>query len=342
MKPLSTRKMSLMLVTCMLFAAVLSACSPAQPAPAAPAAAQPAAKDFKVAALFSSKIAGSAWDENAYTGLKEIEKETGASIAFTENVQIPDIENTLSDYADQGYKLIIGNGFEYGDPMKAVAARYPNTTFVAITGAVSDTNVASLDYAQHELGYVTGVVAGLMTKTNKIGVVAATNTPNIIRYVEAAKLGAKSVNPNAAMSVVFINSWSDVQKGSEAAKAMVDNGVDILMHKANVVGQGVIQVAQQAGVYAIGDGSDQNSLAPKTVLTSGLASTPAMMVLVAKSVQEGTFKGGALAPGFKDGVLSLAPYYGLVPDDKAAQVDKVIEEIKSGALVVPEITQSTP
>ncbi len=113
---------------------------------------QSAQKPLKVAILFSEKISGSAFDENAYQGLQLIHSQLGAQVANTENVQVPDIQNTLRTYASSGYQLVFGNGFEYGDPEIAIAKDYPNTDFVSITGNVSSTNVSSVDFAQGEVG----------------------------------------------------------------------------------------------------------------------------------------------------------------------------------------------
>jgi basic membrane protein A and related proteins len=329
----------------MLFVMLLSACaSNAAPSTTPPTAAsasnptQSAQKPLKVAILFSEKISGSAFDENAYQGLQMIHTQLGAQVADTENVQVPDIQNTLRNYASNGYQLVFGNGFEYGDPEIAIAKDYPNTDFVSITGNVSSTNVSSVDFAQGESGYVLGVLAGLMTKSNKIGVVAGQAYPSVIRYTEGIKLGAKSVNPNAKVTVVYINSWTDAGKGQEAARALVNDGCDILMHKADVVGQAVIKVAQDNHIFAIGDGPDQEKLAPDTVLTSGIASTPDLMLLVAKQVQDGTFVGNKSTPGFAAGVLSLAPFNTIVPADVQTKVNQVVDQIKSGQLKVPEIT----
>jgi basic membrane protein A and related proteins len=152
----------------MLFAVMLSACasnaatSTTNPPTAASASnpTQSAQKQLKVAILFSEKISGSAFDENTYQGLQLIHTKLGAQVADTENVQVPDIQNTLRNYASNGYQLVFGNSFEYGDPEIAIAKDYPNTDFVSITGNVSSTNVSSVDFAQGESGYVLGVLAG--------------------------------------------------------------------------------------------------------------------------------------------------------------------------------------
>jgi len=288
--------------------------------------------------LFSEPITGSAFDENAYQGLQTIHDKLGAQIKYTDSIQTPNIQNVLRNYASNGYNLIIGNGYEYGDPEIAIAKDYPNTDFVAITGNVSAPNVESVDFAQGEAGYVLGVLAGLMTKSNKIGVVGGFSYPSILRFTNGIKLGVKSVNPNATVTVVFINSFTDAAKGQEAATALVNQGCDILMHKADAVGQAVIKVAQENHIYAIGDGPGQEALAPDTVLTSDMASTPELLLQVAQNVQNGTFKGGNTTPGIAAGVISFAPFSKAVTADVQAKVNQVIDQIKSGALTVPEDT----
>lgn len=318
-----------------IVAVLLVACATQASPTAVPASEAP----LKVAGLFSQKISGSAFDENAYQGLQYIKEQLGAEVAYSESVQVTDIENVLRKYADEGYNLIFGNGFEYGDPMLAVGPSYPNVAFVNITGAVEGPNVMGLDYAQHEMGYVAGVVAASMTSSGKIGFITGMTSPSVVRIGEAFKLAATATNPEVEVSVVYTGSWTDVEKAREAAVAMVQNGADVLFHDVGPGGPAVIQTAKESNIWAIGYGKGDVESAPDTVLTSPTVDMNALMLIAAQQVKSGTFSGGRLVPGYRDGVLGIDTLNKAIPSDVAAKIQKVIDDIKSGALVVPEITE---
>jgi basic membrane protein A and related proteins len=332
------------LLLLVLASTLLFACAAPQAAPTqapAPTVAPTTAPKLKVAMLFAQKIAGSAWDEIAYQGLKAIEKDMGAEIAYTENVQVADIENVLREYASKDFDLIIGNGFEFGDPMNALAKEFPKAAFVTVTGVATEPNVMSLDFAMHEIGYALGYVAGLMTESDKVGFVAGQPYPSVIRYTEGFKLGAKAANPDVDVKAIYTNSWDDAQKAREAAVALQQEGCDVIGHKVASAGQGIIKLAADNKLWAIGDGAGQIELAPDTVLTTGLTDMPALMVNLAKKVQDGKFEGGASTPGFADDVVSIGTLNKAIPADAQAKIEKMLADIKSGAIVVPQITEQT-
>lgn len=299
----------------------------------------PAKTQLKVAMLFSSAVAGNSWDGNGYTGLKDIKKKLGAKIAYTENVQLADIQQTASNYARQGYNLIYGNGFEYGQPFSQIASQFPNTKFVAITGVTKAKNLQSPQFAENEAGYLAGVVAGMMTKKNKIGCVGGQEQPFVVSDLEGMVLGAKYVNKKVKFHITYTGSFTDIAKARQAANALVDSGVDVLCQKDDNGGPAVIAVAKQRHIWAIGDSQDQNNLAPKNVLTSAVIFTPKIILEIAQSVASGKFKGGMPSYGVKQNAAGLSPYHGLVPKKVQNEVKKVIKLIKKGKIKVPLITK---
>ena len=301
-------------------------------------------KVLKVALILSGPANDQGWNAVALQGLKDAEAKFGIQSAYTENVGNADSEAAFMDYASQGYDLIIGHGFQYGDPAVRVGAKFPKQKFMAIESASKAGNVASYVIAVEQAGYLMGVLAASMTKTGTIGIVGGVEQPSIIKMVEAYKLGAKAYNPKVKVFDVYIGSFTDVSLGKEAALAMADKGADVLSHIANQAGTGVIKAAEERGLLATGDSFDQNFIAPKTVVCSTVYNVPILVTLAVDKVRGGTFGGGIFNMGMKEGVVDIAPYHDFessIPAKAKDMIAQMKKKIISGALVIPVITKST-
>jgi len=301
-------------------------------------------KVFKVAMLTSGPVNDGGWNAAAYQGLMDISEKLGFETAYTENVAVADIEAGYIDYASQGFDLIIGHGFEFGDPAVRVGERYPDTKFVAIESNAHSENVASYRMACKEAGYLMGVLAAEMSTTGKLGIIGGVEQPSIVQVLEAYKLGAKSVNPDAEVYDVYVGTFTDVAKGKEAAMAMIDKGADVLSHCANQAGTGLIKAAEEKGLFATGDSYDQNFLAPQTILSSTIYNVPALVLAAATHVKNGTFKGEIIELGTSDGCIDIAPYHELeskIPEEVKTKIDNLQKQIIDGTLVVPSIEEKT-
>ena len=268
------------------------------------------AEAVKVALLASSPMNDGGWNEDAYNALLQME-EDGAEIAYTENVAAADIQSLLRNYADNGFNLIIGNGFEYSAPMAEVAPEYPDVYFFANSGDQSNgTNLGGCLYTWGEMGYLTGYLAGKMTETNKIGFVGAMETLSISAEVRAFTDAAKLVNPDAEVTVAYTGSWSDVTKGYEAAQAQINAGCDVLMGIGDACDAGAIQACGESGGKAvfIGFASDMNFHDPEVVVTSGVQSTTRVMKWVYDEMVAGNFPAVTLDAGAKDGFQYLGTW----------------------------------
>lgn len=300
------------------------------------------ATQFKVAMLFSAPVAGNSWDQNGYRGLQLIKRTLKAKVAYTESVQLADIPQALRNYAGQGYNLIFGNGFEYGQPMSQVASQFPNVKFVAVTGSSSTPrNLQEPQFAQNQAGYLAGVVAGLMTKSNKVGCVGGQQLPFVVSQLEGFKVGVRAVNKRATVRVTYTGSFTDVAKAKQAAGALVDTGVDVLCQKDDNGGPAIIGVAKSRGIWAIGDSTDQNKLARKTVLTSAVLEAPAVILGIGRQAMNGTFKSGKPYYGVKQHAVGLSPYHGLVPGRVAKRLRQIERRIAQGKIKVPLRTKPT-
>ncbi len=325
------RKKGLPMGVLVLASLLVGACGGAAATPTAGAS-------FRVAAVFPGSISDQGFNQSGYEGLKAIEAQLGAETAYSETTPVANFEQVYRDFANQGYDVIIGHGFEFGDVALKVAPDYPDIKFVVDSNdVVSGPNISGLMPRSWDAAYLAGVVAGHMSKTGKIGGVAGFDFPVIVAQMEAYKLGAQSVNPDVEVTLVYIGTFDDVAKGKEAALAQISAGADVIYHIADAAGVGVIQAAQEQGVYAIGWGLDQNSIAPDTVIVSEIVDLARLLLLEATDIKEGNFKGEVRFFGLETGVTGLSDFHGLVPEDVAAAAEAVKQDIISGKLVVPFI-----
>lgn len=301
---------------------------------------------LKVALCVTGPINDGGWCTTAYNGLMKASELYDIETSYIENIAVVDMESAFTDYASQGYDLVIGHGFQFGDPALNVGANYPDTNFAIIEGSVSSDNVASYNLKTQENGYLEGVLAAHLTETGKVGMVSGVEGPSLIKIVEAFKLGAKSVSPDIEVMQAYTGSFSDVTKAKEAAMAMIDDGADVIAHCANQGGTGAIKAAEERGVLAMGSTTDQNALAPDTVVTSGLSDISSLLVEAIRSIVEGEFDGGLYELGYADveGISGLAPYYGFedkIPEDVKEEIKNLQQKIISGEFQVPKVEQIT-
>ncbi len=298
---------------------------------------------FKMAAIFQTSIE-EPWDGAIHEAALKVADEMGITYEFAENVKAADFSKVVREYSERGFDLIVGDAFLAGEePSRAVAKDYPDVAYAF--GSEFDEqapNYSVFDNWIHEPAYLSGVIAGMMTESNILGVVAAIPIPEVNRLVGAFKAGALSVNPDVKVKVAMIGSWFDPPKAKEAAVAMIEGGADLLFAERF----GVFEAAKEAGIYAFGNMSDQNSLAPDVVLTSAIWDMYPVIKNSVEAVQNGTWK----AMNLKDwsmmaaGGSRLAPYHGLeskIPAEAKAKVEELQKQILAGTFVVPVIETPT-
>ena len=318
--------------------ALLGACVVVPAATPAPVtSAEEPAETPQVAMLMAVSCDDTGWGSSACDGMEMAKEQFDIEVSISERVAVPDAETAMRDYAERGYDLVIGHGFQFGDAANNVAAEYPGTMFAVYAGTVTGDNLVSVDPLSHEVGYLAGMVAGHTTKTNKIGAIGGMDIPAVVRVLEGYCQGAQSINPDIECLYAYVDSWDDIQKGKEAAVAMINAGADVFFHDASFVGVGMIQAAAENGVYAIGFATDQRDVAPGTVLTSVLEGIDNSMVVLVDMLLKDELKGGMLRPGMADGVFKLGPYDDQVPQEVREEVAQAQEAIAAGEVEVTEV-----
>ena len=288
---------------------------------------------FKVALLLPASVTDGGWNAFAYDGLKAIEKELGAKISHIESRTPTDQEAHFRDYAMDGYQLIFGHGFGYQDPAKQVAPDFPETVFITSTGNTVTDNISPIVFAIEEPVYLLGVIAGLMTQTNKIGIVGGENISAINSMFSAFEQGAKRGNPDVVVRRAYVGNWSDIGKGKELALAHIHEGSDFLFPVADVAGLGVFQAAEAAQtdgktVYAFGVYRDQSELSPTTIVASAIV-TPKVFVKLAKVVMEGTFEPRPYRFTMAEDEALTYVYNPALKDKVPEAVQKAVEDAKA-------------
>ncbi len=270
-------------------------------------------KKLKVAFVYVSPIGDAGWTYMHDQGRKYIEEKYGVQTAYSESVSPADAERVIREYAELGYDIIFTTSFGFMDPTITVAKDYPNIVFMHCSGYKTAENVGTYFGRMYQARYLTGIVAGAMTKTNKIGYVAAHPIPEVIRGINAFALGVKKVNPDAKVYVVWTGAWYDPAKSKEAALSLIDEGCDVIaQHQDSPAPQ---QAAQERGVYSIGYHSNMYKFAPKAHLTAAIWNWSVIYSYVVEQVMKGTWKSEQIWWGIDKGVVDIAPFNEIVPDD---------------------------
>ena len=326
---ISRRASLAMLAT--LAAATLIGCGKKEEAAApaaAPVAAAPAADPLKVAFVYIGPVGDAGWTFAHDKGRKAVEEKFGDKVktTFVENIpeSAADAERVFRQLATDGNKLIFGTTFGYMEAMLKVAKEFPDVKFEHATGFKTADNLAQYDVRTYEGAYLAGVVAGKMSKSGKLGVVASVPIPEVLRNIDSFTLGARSVNPKATTAVVWVNKWFDPGKEREAATTLIGQGVDVLMQ--NTDSAAVVQTAQEKGVYAFGWDSDMTSFGPKAHLAASMINWGVYYTQRVQAVLDGSWKTSTHWVGLKENGIDLSAFNPELPAD----VKALVEERKKG------------
>jgi simple sugar transport system substrate-binding protein len=307
----------------------------AAPAPAASAPA-PKAEPLKIAFAYVGPVGDGGWTFAHDNARKALEKEFGDKIAtsFVENVpESADAERVIRDMAGQGNKLIFGTTFGYMDPMLKVAADTKGVFFEHATGYKQSENMRTYDTRTYEGAYMAGVIAGKMTKSNVLGVVASVAIPEVLRNINAFTLGAQTSNPKIKTKVVWIGEWFNPPKETEAATSLINGGADVLFQ--NTDSPAVLKTAQEKGKRAFGWDSDMSAYAPKAHLASSAINWAPYYIQATKEVLDGSWKGGGNSWwGVKEGAIDIVSIADDVPAETKAKIDEIKAGLKDGSFAI--------
>jgi len=322
-----------------------AAASPAASAAASAAPSNNTGKDFKIGMVTDiGGVNDKSFNQSAWEGLKALEKQTGAKVKNIESKSDADYTPNLNQFVKDNYNLTWGIGFLMGDAVKAVATQNPNAKLAIIDNVVDAPNVESVTFSEQEGSFLVGVVAGLTTKTNKIGFVGGIDIPVIKRFEAGFKAGVAAVNPNAKVQVNYTGAFDKPDLGKAAAATIFNDGADIIFPAAGSTGNGVFNEAKDRNksgkkLWVIGVDKDQSlEFGDDVTLTSMLKRVDQAVVRVSNDMISGKFQGGkTVVLGLKDDGVGLPETSKKnVSADILKKVDEYKAKIISGEIKVPE------
>ena len=281
------------------------------------------------------------FNEAAYNGAEKFKAETGIAYRDFEPTGDTQGEQAIRNFASKGFSPIVAVSFAWTSAIEKVATEFPDTKFVIVDAVVDKPNVRSVVYKEEEGSYLVGTVAGLFSKTGKVGFVGGMDIPLIRKFGCGYEQGARAAKAGVTVYQNMIGTtgaaWSDPVRGGELAKGQIDQGADVVYAAAGASGIGVLQTAADQGKYSIGVDSNQNYLHPGSVLTSMVKRVDLAVYNAYKDAKEDKFTSGLQALGVKEDGVGYAlddNNKSLITDEMKAAVEKAKADIISGAVKV--------
>ena len=285
----------------------------------------------KVGLLVTETIDEKVWGTKGYKGLLKIQSELNVDVYYKEGMNDEaGIREAIEEFHNNGVNLIFGHGSEFANYFNEISSEYPDIHFVVFNGEANGENVTSLNFDSNAMGFFGGMVAGEMTKTNKVAVLAAFEwQPEVDGFFE----GAYYQNENVEVDIQYVQDWNNTDIALTLLDQMIEDGVDIVYVAGDGYNIAVIEKLKEEGLYAIGFVSDQSDLGKGTVLTSTVQHVDTLYEVVAKEFDNGKLENGELFYDFKDGVISLGTFSPLVDEEFKSTVMESIEEYKETGLL---------
>lgn len=287
------------------------------------------AKAITVGFVYVGPIGDGGWTYAHDQGRLYLEKELGVKTLYKETVpEDAEVKTVVKGMIDQGASVIFATSFGYMSYIEELSKEFPDVKFLHCSGYTSNENMNNYFGKIEEPRFLSGIVAGLKTESNKLGYVAAFEIPEVVRGINAFTLGAQSVNPDVEVEVIWTHTWYDPALEKDAAKALIDNGADVIAQHQDTTGPQ--QAAQEAGVFAIGYNTSSKDKAPDAYLTAPIWNWGPYYAEQVKLVQEGKWTAENYWGGMNDGVVALDALTSLAPAEAQATVDDYAAKIKSG------------
>ncbi|TSE26104.1 Purine-binding protein [Tepidimonas sediminis] len=303
--------------------------------PAAVPAEAPKPEPLKAAWVYVGPVGDAGWSYAHDLGRKAVEAHFGDRVQTTFVESVPegaDAERVIRDLAAQGHKIIFATSFGYMEPMLKVAQEFPDVKFEHATGYKTAPNMRIYDASFYQDTYMAGIIAAHMTKTGTLGFVGSFPIPEVLRNINAFVLGAQTVKPDIKLKVVWVNTWFDPPKETEAAQSLINQGADVLLQ--NTDSTAVLQTAEKNGKYAFGWDSDMSSFGPKAHLASAVVNWGPYYIQAVQEVLDGTWQSKRTVLGVKEGVNDLIKIADVVPEEARKKVEEVKAGLKSGEFEV--------
>ena len=288
-----------------------------------------AADPVKVGFIYVGPIGDHGWTYRHDIGRQQVEEAFGDKVetSYIESVQYgPDATRVIREMA-QNHDIIFATSFGYMENMLKVAKEFPDVKFEHATGYKQSDNMASYGLRLYQARHVQGIIAGMMTKTNKICYVGAYPIPEVIREINTFYLGAKKMNPDVDIDIVWVNTWYDPVKEATAAEVMIADGCDMVAQHTD--SPAPLQAAEKAGVLGFGQASNQYQFAPKAQLTATIDNWGPYYISKVQGVIDGTWETGDYFGHMNEGAVQMAPFTNM-PIDVQGVAQEIKDQISEG------------
>lgn len=292
-----------------------------------------AADPLKVGFIYVGPVGDFGWSYRHDQGRKAVEAKYGDKVKTTFVESVPegaDAERVITQLAQTGHGLIFTTSFGFMNPTLKVAKRFPNVKFEHATGYKRAPNLSTYAARFYEGRHLVGVIASQVTKSNIIGYIGSHPIPEVIRGINSFTIAARRINPKIEVRPVWVNSWYDPGKEADAAKALIDQGADVMLQHTD--SPAAMQVAQERGIFAVGQASDMRKFGPDAQLTAIVDDWDPYYIARVGAVMDGTWKSEDTWGGLKEGMVMMAEYNPKIPEAVIKQVNEHKDSIIAGKL----------
>lgn len=322
--------LSLLVIAVMLLSA--AGCAPAATTE------EKGAGDYKIVLLLPGPINDQSWNATNYAGLVKCNETLGTNMEYVENVQAADFESTFRNYAERGYNLVMAAGTQFDEAANKVAKDYPDTKFTVVNGMISEgENVAPIFPKEYEASYLAGIIAGEVSENGQFATIGGFPNDAMEKLLDvyektAVALATERGIADAKATRAYANSWDDVALGKQMAETMIDDGADTLFVYANQVGLGSIQAAAEKGAKFVGFSSDQNAVAPGTVVASVAFDFETFYTWAVDKFIKGELSGNTVhMAGIKEGIFKPV-FTDQISDEIQAKVQEGMDKASAGEI----------
>ncbi|MXU65279.1 BMP family ABC transporter substrate-binding protein [Oceanomicrobium pacificus] len=287
----------------------------------------------KVGFIYVGPVGDFGWSYEHDQGRKAVVEAFGDKVetTYVESVpEGPDAERVIRQMAQSGHDLIFTTSFGYMNPTIKVAKQFPDVKFEHATGYQRADNVSTYSGRFYEGRTVIGHIAGKMTETNKIGYIASFPIPEVVRGINAAYLAAKKANPDVEFKIVWVSTWFDPGKEADAANALIEQGVDVIMQHTD--SPAAMTIAEEKGIYAFGQASDMKEFGPNARLSSIIDNWGPYYVSRVQAVMDGTWESTDTWDGIAPGLTEIGEFSDKIPADVQAEATAIKDAIVAGEL----------
>ncbi|MFD2630358.1 BMP family ABC transporter substrate-binding protein [Oceanobacillus kapialis] len=287
-----------------------------------------------VGMLLDGSINDQAWGSKGYAGLLDIGEAYNVDVFYREGITTEkDVAETVESFVQDGVNLIFGHSSIYGKYFVDIAENYPSVHFVYFNGGYTSDNVTSLNFDAHAMGFFGGMLAGKMTTSDNVAIIAAHEwQPEVEGFYE----GVLYENPIAEVNMNFIDDWNDTETAQEIYEQVVDRGVDVVYPTGDAFSKEIVKSAVNDDLFAIGYVTDQTELGGRQVLTSTIQHVDKLYMLAADLFNGGNLEGTVQTYDFQDDVISLGDFSSAIPEEYQEYITQAVEEYKETGLLPNE------